>query len=509
VRDLPLALSAKGWDVSVATPSYGSLHNLPDTKQLATIEVQFRGELHEVSVWQIPCEMKRVRNIVFHHKLFSEHGTGRIYVGDDTTRPFASDADKFAFFCAAAATWISASEHLPDVVHLHDWHASFYLLLTHYAGEFAELRKIRTVFTIHNLSYQGTRPFSGDKSSLAAWYPDLHPNYAETVDPRYDDCVNPMASAIRLADRVSTVSPTYAKEICKPNDPPAGFVGGEGLEDDLIDARDEGRLFGVLNGCYYDQPLGRRSGWQRLLGMIETQLLEWQEKEPTNPAHALALSRIAALPKRRPAHLLTSIGRFVAQKVTLLLHKFDNGEIALERIAEAVGDSGVIILLGSGEPEFEERMLRLAEQVPNLVFLHGYSEDLAAPLYRGGDLFLMPSSFEPCGISQMLAMRGAQPCVVHGVGGLTDTVEDGITGFVFDGDTPTAQAADFVDTTARAIDIRSTDPIDWQSICHTAASRRFDWASSAEQTIQTLYGDKNEHKTQQEQRLRGHRRRWS
>ena len=491
MRDLPLALSAKGWEVTVATPSYGNLQKLPGTRQLATNDVNFRGEPHSVSVWHVPCEMQKVRNIVFHHSLFSEHGTGRIYVGDDTTRPFASDADKFAFFCVAAATWISASKHLPDVVHLHDWHASFYLLLTHYDRDFAALQDIRTVFTIHNLSYQGTRPFSGDESSLAAWYPDLRPHYAATVDPRYDDCVNPMASAIRLADRVSTVSPTYAMEICKPNDPPAGFIGGEGLEDDLIDARDQKRLFGVLNGCYYDQPLGRRPGWQRLLGMIKTQLHEWQEKEPTNPAHALALSRIAAMPKRRPAHLITSIGRFVTQKVTLLLYEFGNGELALERIAHAVSDNGVIILLGSGEAALEERMLQLAERVPNLIFLHGYSEDLAAPLYRGGDLFLMPSSFEPCGISQMLAMRGAQPCVVHGVGGLKDTVEDGVTGFVFGGDTPVAQADDFVDTTAHAIDIRSTDPVRWQSICRSAASRRFDWASSAEQTIQTLYGDAN------------------
>jgi starch synthase len=301
-----------------------------------------------------------------------------------------------------------------------------------------------------------------------------------------------MASAIRLADRVSTVSPTYAKEICNPSNPETGFIGGEGLEDDLIKANGEGRLFGVLNGCYYDQPLGRRPGWQRLLGMIETQLLEWQEAQPTNPAHALALRRLATLPKRRPAHLLTNIGRFVAQKVTILLHEFDNGELALERIAKALGKNGVIVVLGSGEPALEQRMLRLAERVPNLIFLHGYSEDLAAPLYHGGDLFLMPSSFEPCGISQMLAMRGAQPCVVHGVGGLKDTVEDGVTGFVFYGDTPAAQAANFVATAVRAMDVRADNPIAWQSICRNAAAQRFDWVSSAEETIQTLYGDGND-----------------
>ncbi|MCP4302981.1 MAG: glycogen synthase [Gammaproteobacteria bacterium] len=491
VRDLPLALVTAGWHVSVATPSYGSLHQLPGAERLGTLDVDFRGSTQVVDAWNVPTD-GGVQNIVFDHALFAQYGRGRIYHEDDATRPFASDANTFAFYCAAAAEWILASERRPDIVHLHDWHAAFYLLLTHYSPQYKQLRDIRTVFTIHNLSYQGTRPLRDDESSLEAWYPDLAPDLGRIVDPRYDDCVNPMAAAIRLADRVSTVSPTYAHEICRPSNAKTGFIGGEGLEDDLIKVRDDGRLFGVLNGCSYDQPIGRRPGWQRLLGMVQTQLREWQEKHPTNEAHELALERLAALPKRRPSHLMTSVGRLVAQKATLLLHEFENGETALGRIAAAVGKQGVIILLGSGDSELEERMLRVAKQVPNLVFLHGYSEGLSAPLYRGGDLFLMPSSFEPCGISQMLAMRGAQPCVVHGVGGLKDTVEDGVTGFVFDGESPAAQADDFVKTTARALRLRSKDPVGWQTICRAAAACRFDWDSSAETTIQTLYGDSDD-----------------
>ena len=105
------------------------------------------------------------------------------------------------------------------------------------------------------------------------------------------------------------------------------------------------------------------------------------------------------------------------------------------------------------------------------------------------DLFLMPSSFEPCGISQMLAMRGGQPCVVHGVGGLRDTVEDGIKGFVFDGHSPTAQADDFVAATRRALDLRSGNPARWKQVCLEAAASRFDWAETAELTIDNLYDD--------------------
>jgi starch synthase len=489
VRDLPIAVAAEGWDVTVATPSYGTLHRLPDTRILATIDVDFRGDSYSVGVWEVPSDSYGVQNIVFEHRFFSEHGTGLIYVRDHDNRPFANDADKFAFYSAVAAQWIFASERLPDVVHVHDWHAAFYLLLTNYVERFRHLKDIRTVFTIHNLSYQGIRPISGDKSSLEAWFHGVHFDYGRIVDPRYDDCVNPMAAAIRLADRVSTVSPTYAEEICKPTDPATGFIGGEGLEEDLLNARNEGRLAGVLNGCYYDAPLGRRPGWQRLCSMMQTQLETWREEQPSDDAHGLALERLAQLPTRRPPHVITSIGRLVAQKATLLLHEFEDGVSALHRIAENVGNKGVILLLGSGDPQLEERLLQQARDIPNLVFLRGYSENLAAPLYHGGDLFLMPSSFEPCGISQMLAMRGGQPCVVHGVGGLKDTIEDDVTGFVFDGDSVREQAMNFVHRTARAITMRSSDPIRWQEICRAATACRFDWQASARQTIQTLYGD--------------------
>ncbi len=485
-------MAAEGWDVSVATPSYGTLHRLPDTRILTTIDVDFRGDSYSVGVWEVPSDSFGVRNIVFEHRFFSEHGSGLIYVGDHDQRPYANDADKFAFYAAAAAQWIFASERLPDVVHVHDWHAAFYLLLTNFAERFRHLKDIRTVFTIHNLSYQGIRPISGDESSLQAWFHGIHFDYGQIADPRYHDCVNPMAAAIRLADRVSTVSPTYAEEICRPTDPAKGFIGGEGLEEDLISARAEGRLAGVLNGCYYDVPLGRRPGWQRLLGMMQTQLEAWRVEKPSDEAHVLALERLVRLPKRRPTHVITSVGRLVAQKATLLLHEFEDGKSALQRIAANVENKGVILLLGSGDPQLEERLLQQARDIPNLIFLRGYSEDLAAPLYHGGDLFLMPSSFEPCGISQMLAMRSGQPCVVHGVGGLKDTIEDDETGFVFDGESVREQAGNFVRRTAYAIGLRASDPIRWQEICRAAATRRFDWQASARQTIQTLYGDDHE-----------------
>ena len=491
LRDLPIAIAAAGWHVTVATPSYGSLHQLPQATKLTSIDVDFRGESHAVGLWQVPSRSFGVQNIVFEHELFAEHGTGQIYVRDEDHRPFASDADKFALYCAAATQYIFAGERLPDVVHLHDWHASFYVLLTHFAVRYRHLQDVRTVFTIHNLSYQGIRPLAGDDSSLQAWFPDLHYDYAAVVDPRYDDCVNPMAAAIRLSDQVSTVSPSYAEEICRASDASNGFFGGEGLERDLDAACTEGRLAGVLNGCYYDADADRRPGWQQLCGLMRDQVEAWRQQEPASEAHALALSRLEQLPNRRPQHILSSVGRLVAQKATLLLYELDDDASALQRIAEHVGTTGVILLLGSGDPYLELRLLQQARDTPNLVFLNGYSDELADLLYRAGDLFLMPSSFEPCGISQMLAMRAGQPCVAHGVGGLRDTVENNVSGFVFDGHNPHEQAVNFVKTTVNAINLRSSDPIRWQEICREAAARRFDWHSSARRTIATLYGEQH------------------
>ena len=292
VRDLPKALAGEGWRVRVATPSYGTLHRLTGAEPLGTVLAPFRGSQHEVEVWRLVSD-EGVENIILHHALFEEHGAGRIYFDEDIDRPFATDANKFAFYCVAAASWIRSLNHPPDIVHLHDWHAAFYLPLIEFSHEFDKLRRIRTVFTIHNLSYQGTRPLDGDESSLAAWFHHLDFSRDAVADPVHTHCINPMAAAIRLADRVSTVSPTYAREICLPSNPDVGFIGGEGLESLLQDAADEGRLAGVLNGCFYGDSPGRRPGCQRILVMLVAQLLDWQLKAPANEAHKLELERVA------------------------------------------------------------------------------------------------------------------------------------------------------------------------------------------------------------------------
>ena len=485
VRDLPAALG-EHWNATVVTPAYGSLHKLPGAACIAKIDVKFAGENESVDIWQVPGSFGNVRNLVVDHELFAANGPGQIYFSDESDRPYATDANKFAFLCAAVADWLIETDSLPDAIHLHDWHAAFFLLLRNFSPRHKKLREVRTVFTIHNLSYQGTRPLRDDASSLETWFPDLQYDLKSVQDLSAPDCINPMATAIRLADKISTVSPTYAKEICQPSNVATSFVGGEGLESLLVDATTAGRLTGVLNGCYYDQP-PTKLNWPALLAAMKNQVDSWREADPLNPAHELAAERLARQTDTRPENLLVSIGRLVSQKATLFAAMTRKRIPALEEIAIGLGDRGLLIVLGSGEPEFEQSVLEMAKRNENILFLLGYSESLADPLYEIGDLFLMPSSFEPCGISQMLAMRAGLPCVVHGVGGLKDTVDDEKTGFVFAGKDLQSQAAAFVATTSRALALRKNQPDVWLSICNRAKQTRFEWSDSAELTINSLY----------------------
>jgi len=492
VRDLPAALAAEGWSPTVVTPAYGILQNLPGAKRVTRVSVAFAGRLERVTVWQVPGQFQTVRNLVFDHALFSKGGAGVIYATDEPTRPFATDASKFAFFCAAVATWLIVADEQPDVVHLHDWHAAVFCLLQRFSIDHRQLRNVRTIFTIHNAAYQGTRPLRGDESSLEQWFPTLEYDPVAVRDPVHVDCINPMAMAIRLADMVSTVSPTYATEICRPSDTATAFVGGEGLETLLKSVANDGRLAGILNGCYYDSHATPQQAWPELLNAMVRQVSLWQTRDPDNPAHALAEVRLRSLSQRKPPQLLVSVGRLVAQKASLFVVPDTGGKTALQQIANELQTDGLLIILGSGDSDYEAAILAMASESDTLLFLNGYSESLANPLYKLGDLFLMPSSFEPCGISQLLAMREGLPCVVHGVGGLLDTVADGVTGFVFSGNSLAVQADGFIASTRRALKLRSDDPNKWREIRDNASRQRFDWSTAARATVRLLYEGKND-----------------
>ncbi|RJQ63309.1 MAG: glycogen synthase [Desulfobacteraceae bacterium] len=498
VRDIAPGLAELNCTVSTVVPSYGRLHRINPSQWVTSVSFPYGsarrpGELFRVDTG---LEPKGVSHYIIDHPLLSAKGDAsfspKIYSHDPPDRPYATDSTKFALFCSAAAA-LTVLDYFgpPDCIHLHDWHTAFFLILRKYHPDFQVLRGIRTVYTIHNLSLQGVRPFRGSDSSLEAWYPDLLYETVKLSDPRWPECVNPMAAGIRMSDVVHTVSPTYAEEILKPSCSPHRFSGGEGLEADLQEAKKEGRLFGILNGCRY--PKGRtppRLEFHDLIGRLKAELLCWCGAEETvSSGNFLAFSRLTALEAlpEKPALLLTSVSRVVEQKMLLLQACGSNGMPGLHTLLETLGRSAVYILLGQGERKDERFLIETCARFENFIFLNGYSDASAEALYANGDLFLMPSSFEPCGIGQMLAMRDGQVCVVHAVGGLKDTVRHGSTGFVFGGYTLTAQVDQLISAVRNAASLKAqNDPL-WQQVRRNAASQHFLWKTSLEQYIEKLY----------------------
>lgn len=495
IRDLPPALARAGQMVSVITPGYGQLSRSPGAERVATVAVPFAGREESVELFKVPAPrpQRGVINWVMEHDLFAAGGAGTIYCTRDR-EPFATDASKFALFCAAVAECVGRGMlGNVDVLHCHDWHAAALLLLRRAAPRYRYLRQLPAAYTIHNLSIQGIRPLANNRSSLQGWFPDLPSGLGADreliVDPRYDDCINLMRTGINLADRVHAVSPNYAQEILLPSDEGRHYIGGEHLEGDLQNAAAAERLIGILNGCDYSRRTDRAVGKGRLCQIIEASLDAWVSDRSSIPsAHFHALRRLASWQRKRKAEnlVLTSVGRLTEQKCRLFTEKL-NGESVLDSILTGL-DEGFFIMLGSGDPAYEAFFTRAMCKHRNFLFLQGYSDELSAALYSYGDLFLMPSSFEPCGISQMLAMRAGTPCLVHGVGGLANTVADGVNGFCFRGNDLTEQAQALVERFEAVQKLKNDKPPRWNEICRAASAARFSWDDTAQGMLGQVYG---------------------
>lgn len=494
VRDIPKALAEQGEQVNVVMPNYGILHELENAEYVQTVSVNFSGQLEEVSFYRFHVNNghSNVSQWIAHHGLFSSCGIGNVYCDDANNRPFATDATKFALFNAAVGkAIINGVFGNIDILHLHDWHTAVLSVLRAFSPEFKPLQNIKTAYTIHNLALQGIRPLAGDSSSLNTWFPKLTYDVSAVNDPSYNHCFNPMRSAINLCDKVHAVSPNYTQEILKPSCKSQGYFGGEGLEKDLQKAADENRLFGILNGCEYEDSKPKKVSLDKFFALCENEVLKWAGSQPTlASAHYIAGSRLAKLTAKKikkTPFMMTSVGRITDQKVLLLQQQMSDGQTALQHILNELGDNGIFLLLGSGDPSFEQFLTKTAGNNSNFIFLKGYSQSLSDVIYNIGDLFMMPSSFEPCGISQMLSMRSGQPCIAHSVGGLTDTIKDYENGFLFDGDTQFNQATNMIQCFKNTLAFYLNEPDKFKEISANASEARFLWSDSAKRYLSELY----------------------
>jgi len=498
VFDLSVRLSALGHQVLVVLPLYADLPlaRPGQTEPVFDFLVRFEGNacparLHAATVDGL--EVYLIEAGVF------AGDSGGVYVdsGKRGKGPFEDDARRFAFF--SAAVWELVKHHHPfsgsDILHCHDWHTAVVPLLVRLDGQ---EDRYKTVFTIHNLDYQGTRPFDepyAPGASWRQWFPErwdalkLSGWKDEVADPSATHCFNPLRCGIQTSDAVNTVSPTYALEITRPDDPSSNFLGGRGLEADLARRREEGRLWGILNGLDYrafdpdkvDPPFNAQSPdllnrrrthrnrlWEDLPAIVDTLEASHGKKFGNVPRVRAHLKAFLQAAKDLP--LTVCVTRAVSQKLGLFTEDLVPG---VPLFQEFLNQGTALLVLGTGE--LEEKLEPLNDR-PAALFLQVFDVDLATKLYAAGEVFLMPSDFEPCGISQLMALRYGCLPLVHDRGGLHDTVKARKTGFVYQGATREKAKQAFLKATSEAVKTLKK-PV-YESMVRQAMEERFEWTKS-------------------------------
>jgi starch synthase len=305
---------------------------------------------------------------------------------------YREDHERFAFFCRAALELIKRVGEPPDIIHLNDWHTGFA------AVELAELRyreafwqNAKTVFSIHNMAYQGVF----DAGEL--WKLGFGSRFARDAFA-HNGHASAMKAGLEVSDTLSTVSRRYAEEIQTAEN-------GYGLE--WLTRQRTHRLIGITNGIDTDV-------WNPA---TDPEIAAHYDINDLSGKHECkrALLQTFSLPLDLDRPVVASVTRLTAQKGIDLMMQAAGGILAT---------GAYIISLGSGEREYEDFWQRLRDHAPNQVGIYrGYSETLSHQIEAGADIFLMPSKFEPCGLNQMYSLRYGTVPVVRAVGGLDDTVE--------------------------------------------------------------------------------------
>ena len=446
---LPAALAARGHAVAVVSPRYGSIDPGPLGFEAVHRAVRVRGEPTTLFV--------RRRGGLSHYLVEHEHffGSRRGLYGD-ALHDYGDNAERFAYLCRAALEVPAAFGLHPRILHLNDWQTGLaaWLLRNEHAQD-PVLAATRSVFTIHNLAYQGV---FGKEVVPALGLPwDVF---------RYDamefhDRLNLLKAGLVFSDALTTVSPTYAREIQTPE-------GGEGL-DALLRLRQRD-LTGILNGIDHrewdpasDRHLPARYDLHHLAG---------------KHACKKALQEEVGLPARPDLPLVAMVGRLADQK---------GMDLVLAALPELMRRELQLVLLGSGRRDWEEAFARAALEHPTRLAVRiGFDEGLAHRIEAGADIFLMPSRFEPCGLNQLYSLRYGTVPVVRRVGGLADTVQDFDgwkqgTGFVFDDYDPRAMLAGLRRAKEAFRDKRA-----WNAMLRRGMALDFSWARSAAQ-YEALY----------------------
>ncbi|WP_391571571.1 glycogen synthase GlgA [Cohnella sp.] len=442
VGALPKALAKLGAEVTVVLPKYEAIPQeiAEAAKTIAVTEVQLGWRRQYCGIQEVVVD--GVRFLLIDNEFYFKRG--QLY-------GYGDEAERFVFFSVAVLEMLDKLGRMPDILHCHDWQTGLipFLLKTRYANR-PGYRNIRTVYTIHNLQYQGV--FS--RELLQELLTTGDDSFTEDSLEFYG-AASCMKGGLRFADKLSTVSFTYAREIQSEE-------YGEKL-DGVIRQRSHD-LWGILNGI----------DTEVYNPMTDPNLaVNYRDSLEKKRRNKLALQRELGLPEDAGVPLIGIVSRLTQQK------GFD---LIAEALSELLKERIQLVVLGSGEPGIED-MLRgaLPANRDKMAIWFGFNEGLARRIYAASDLYLMPSRFEPCGLSQLIALRYRSVPIVRETGGLKDTVapynEYTGTGNGFTFGPPTAH--DMLYTIRRALSFYG-DAEHWERIVANGAKNDYGWESSAE-----------------------------
>lgn len=435
---LPKALEKLGVDIDVAIPYYSIIDpaKYKIIKQF-DMTIPFAGATHHVGVYKTKLPESSVDVLMFRNLKYLSGG------GIKAFSSLKDEVERFAFFDRAIVEYIKLSFNTYDLVHCQDWHTG---VITHILEEEVGEERPATLFTIHNVAYQGQAglelvqelDLSIPAHQILQW--DLE-----------DGNINFMLEGAASSDALSTVSPTYAKELLF-ND-----IGGQISE--ILAARKD-RFFGILNGIDYDFFNPKKDKH------LHTRY-DHTSFKAGKQANKTALQKEIGLTQKQ-VPLIAMVTRLdVKQK----------GLDILAEALDAIFEQDVqFVLLGKGDPAFEKRLEKLAglkKLHGKLAIKLGFDEGLARRIYASSDMFLMPSRTEPCGLGQMIAMRYGSLPIVHSTGGLRDTVADGVDGFCFNVFSGNA----LLRSVTKACKLWGSDK--WQTMVKHAMQKDFSWDKSA------------------------------
>ena len=423
-------------DVRIAAPLYAEFRDkyIPQMKFLGETTVQLAWRHLYCGVFELK------QNGVIYYFIDNE-----FYFDRKNAYGYYDDGERFAFFSKAVFSVMELVGYVPDVIHAHDWQTALIpvYLKTRLAGKYGN---IRSVFTIHNMEYQGKYPLGVITDVFDIWE-------NETGLVEYDGCINLLKGAVVCADKVTTVSPSYADEI----------RSGYGYGLDAILEKNSYKLSGIING-------------------IDTRLYD-PEKDPLidknysanslgdKAVNKATLQTLFGLPDSPRTMLLCIVSRLVPHKgIGLITYMME----------ELLKIDVQFLLLGTGDHDFELFFQEMAQKYPDKIGVSiAFNPEIASKIYAGADVMLMPSQSEPCGLTQMIACRYGTIPIVRKTGGLGDTIRDcrkgSGNGFVFEDYTPGA----LFETIQQAFNLYKDHEDDWKNLMREAMGSNFSWDTSA------------------------------